>query len=301
MVLTGYSISAARDAVLSDDGSQVAFTVGPASGSGAAVNRFLAFAHPHPDPFDHVRIYAPRFLSANGVASAAGGGAPTPGSLFTVYGANLGSDELVQATSFPLPSSLKEPSSLNELSLYVNGQAVPLLAVTPWQINAQLPQTVPAGMATFQVRDSDGFHLAAVTEPVVSYLPMYFSFPFKRGNFFYSQAAALHAGTGIVADMDHPAMAGETLEIYGVGLGVTNPMVDAGVASPASPLARSVQTPRVQIGGRDATVTFAGLVPGLAGVYQVNAVVPAGIAPGIQTLSWSGTGNPANYASVAVK
>jgi len=35
----------------------------------------------------------------------------------------------------------------------------------------------------------------------------------------YSQAAAFHAGTGVAADLDHPAVAGETLEIYGLGLG----------------------------------------------------------------------------------
>ena len=202
---------------------------------------------------------------------------------------------MVTAQNFPLPRSL------NGLSLEVNGQAVPLTAVTPWQINGQLPQTVPSGMATFQVRDPNGATVQPASEPIVSYLPMNFYFPYARGHLFYSQAAALHAGTGIVADMDHPAMAGETLEVYGVGLGVTDPMVDAGLPSPFSPPARSVQTPHVQIAGRDATVTFAGLVPGLAGVYQVNVVVPAGIPPGLQTLSWFVAGNPVSYSSVAVK
>jgi uncharacterized protein (TIGR03437 family) len=295
VALTAYSTSAARDAVLSDDGSQVVFTVGPAYGTAAAVNRTITFSHPHPNPFDLLRIYGPRFLNANGVTSAAGSGAPTLGSLFTAYGANLGADEMVTAQSFPLPRSL------NGLSLEVNGQAVPLTAVTPWQINGQLPQTVPAGMATFQVRDPNSATVQPASEPTVSYLPMNFYFPYVRGHLFYSQAAALHAGTGIVADMDHPAMTGETLEVYGVGLGVTDPIVDAGLPSPFSPPARSVQTPRVQIAGRDATVTFAGLAPGLAGVYQVNVVVPTGIPPGVQTLSWFGAGNPVSYSSVAVK
>ena len=63
-------------------------------------------------------------------------------------------------------------------------------------------------------------------------------------------------------------------------------MVVAGVASPASPPARSLFVPNVIIGDASATVTFAGLVPGLAGVYQVNAVVPQGLAPGLQGLGW---------------
>jgi uncharacterized protein (TIGR03437 family) len=297
---TAYSISEARDAVLSDDASEVVFTVGPSLQSSAAVYRIDTFSHPHPGPLELIKIYAPRFLSPNGVASILGG-APSPGSLFSMYGANLGPDELVQANGFPLPTSLKEPSSLNEISLYVNGQAVPLLAVTPWQINAQLPQSVPVGTAKFQVHDSDGFNLGAVSATVEDFAPMNFVYPFASGRVSYQQAAAFHAGTGMAADMDHPAVAGETLEIYGLGLGVTNPMVQAGAASPSSPLARSVQTPRVQIGGRDATVTFAGLVPGFAGLYQVNAVVPAGLAAGLQSVLWRAGSGAVGGSSVAVK
>jgi len=36
----------------------------------------------------------------------------------------------------------------------------------------------------------------------------------------------------------------------------------------------------VTIGGQAAPVTFSGLTPGYAGLYQVNAVVPSGITTG---------------------
>src|SRR5206468_4331368 len=123
---------------------------------------------------------------------------------------------------------------------------------------------------------------------------------FTRGQLGYSQAAAFHAGTGVAADMDHPATAGETLEIYGLGLGVTDPMVEAGVASPASPPARALQTPGLQIGGRDAVVVFAGLAPGFAGVYQVNAIVPAGLSPGLHNVTWR-SGTAAGSSAIGVK
>src|SRR5205823_5323016 len=34
------------------------------------------------------------------------------------------------------------------------------------------------------------------------------------------------------------------------------------------------------IGGVEASVTFAGLAPGMTGVYQVRAIVPDGVPPG---------------------
>ena len=89
--------------------------------------------------------------------------------------------------------------------------------------------------------------------------------------------------------------------MYGLGLGVTNPMPEVGLPSPSSPPARVLQMPRVQIGNRDATVTFAGLTPGLAGVYQVNAIVPAGLTGGLHPVAWMGPEGTISSSSIAVK
>jgi uncharacterized protein (TIGR03437 family) len=293
LALTKLSFSAPRDPVVSEDGAQVAFTLGPPSGSPAAVHRIPTDSTTDLRGFGSV--YAPRMLNQNGVATAAGYGSPSAGSLISVYGANLVLDELSQASEFPLPPVL------NGLSLLVNGQPVPLLAITPWQINAHLPQTVPPGVATFQLRYTGFPQSPLVSAEVRSFSPANFAFPFTRGRLYYSQAAAFHAGTGVAADMDNPAVAGEILEIYGLGLGVTVPAVDAGVPSPASPPAVASHMPRVQIGGRDAVITFAGLAPGLAGVYQVNAIVPGGLSPGLQSLAWIGVDGLLSYSSIAVK
>jgi uncharacterized protein (TIGR03437 family) len=293
LALTKLSTSAPGAAVLSEDGTQAVVTLGPLAGTPAAVYRISADATTELRSFPIV--YAPRLLFENGVASAAGYGAPAPGSLISAYGVNLAVDELAQASGFPLPPLLKE------VSLAVNGQPVPLLATTPWQINAHLPQTVPAGTAAFQVRYTSGGTTRAVNIEVKNSAPENFWFPFARDRLYYPQAAAYHAGTAIAADMDHPAAAGETLEIYGLGLGTTDPPVDAGVASPASPPARAREQPRVRIGNREATVVWAGLAPGLAGVCQVNVVVPSGLAPGIQTVSWIRAEGAAGYSSIAVK
>jgi uncharacterized protein (TIGR03437 family) len=103
----------------------------------------------------------------------------------------------------------------------------------------------------------------------------------------YWQAVAFHVGTGVLADAAHPAEAGETLETFGSGLGLTNPPVRAGEASPASPPARATAVPQVTIGNQPAQVAFAGLAPGFAGVYQINVIVPEGLTPGQQSLNWT--------------
>ena len=293
LTLTTLTISAPGNSVVSEDGAQVALTLGPASSGSAAVCRIPTNTSTTTRSF--VTIYAPTVLNANGAVAATGYAAPSPGSLITVYGANLDPDESTQAATFPLPTSL------NGLSLLVNGQPVPLLTLTRWQINAQLPQTFPPGTATFQVRVSGSNASAPIVAEVKAFAPANFAFPLTLGQTSYQQASVLRAGTFVIPDINHPAAAGDVLEIYGEGLGITNPMVEAGVITPASPLARAVQLPQVRIGARDATVIFAGLAPGLIGVYQVNVIVPGGLTPGLQTLVWIQNGTGLAYSQIAVK
>jgi uncharacterized protein (TIGR03437 family) len=50
--------------------------------------------------------------------------------------------------------------------------------------------------------------------------------------------------------------------------------------TPLTPLTMVVTPPTVSIGGVAASVSFAGLTPQFAALYQINAVVPNGITPG---------------------
>jgi uncharacterized protein (TIGR03437 family) len=93
-----------------------------------------------------------------------------------------------------------------------------------------------------------------------------------------------------------PVSAGDGITIWCAGLGVTDPLIDDGQASLSDPPA-AVQSPvTVSIGGQPAEVLFAGIAPGLIGIYQVNAVVPSGIEHGASvplTLSVSDQISPA--------
>jgi uncharacterized protein (TIGR03437 family) len=184
----------------------------------------------------------------------------------------------------------------------LNGTRLPMLAISPWQINAQLPQETPVQSSSFQVSFAD----AAVTPPevagIVNAAPALFVSQVRSNGAIVYQAAAFHAGTAIPADDDHPAHAGEILEMYGTGLGLTDPVVPAGQPSPQIPPASAKVQPLVRIGNAEARVMFAGLTPGLAGVAQVNIIVPAGLKPGRYGVSLqSGGSNSGAPGTIAVQ
>ena len=87
--------------------------------------------------------------------------------------------------------------------------------------------------------------------------------------------------------------------IYCTGLGATNPPAASGQASPVGIAVNPVS---VTIGGIPATVLYAGLTPGLVGLYQVNVVVPAGVSPGSAVpLVLRQEGTPSNIVTMAVR
>ncbi len=270
--LTNFRWSAASSPVISADGSRVVFTMGLPGTSPISRGAIWSI---DTDGMGLEAVYAPRVLNPVGIVDAFGAGPPTPiGDLITAFGANFTSDSLSVAEARPLPDSL------NGISLLVNGRAVPILAVTPWQINAQLPPWVPEGSATFQIRFADASVTNLTTQPVVTSAPE----PITLGtrNSPNCQLAIFHAGTRVLADQQHPAAIGETVEIYAVGLGPTDPVISPGMTAPKSPLAKVITTTTVTLpdnsGAINLPVVFAGLAPGLIGIYQINATIPTGSA-----------------------
>ena len=262
--LTRFQLSAARDAVLSEDGGRIAFTLGPPNGGRGAIYVVNS------DGSGLLAAYAPRSLDPDGVTGATPFSPAVAGSLASALGLNFTSDTITDATSLPLPQAL------GGVSLTMNGMPLPLLAVGPWQISAQILPEETEGPAAFEVRFDDGTRSNPIAQIVKALGPAIFLLPDVRPN----QAAVIHANTGAPADPAHPAQAGEALAIYASGLGPTQPFVPAGTAAPADPPAITLARPEAAIGGKPAQVLFSGLAPGLVGVYQVNVVVPEGLRPG---------------------
>ena len=268
--LTNFNYLTASAVTLSGDGETALVTVG----SAVYTARTGMKAKP---------LYAPHAILTNGIQSFSGLSAPSAGSLIRISGWNFQDDTEGFAGGAPLPTSL------GGVSVDVNGQPIPLLAVSSSQITAQLPFTTAAGTASFAVSFGGGQQSTATAQvkdaapEVLQYVQPFFTSIY---------ATAFHAGTTTIADQAHPASAGEVLEMYGIGLGAVTPAVDAGMPAPSNPPAHAIAVPQVKIGNQTATVTFAGLAPGLVGIDQVNAVVPSGLKRGSQPVSWSAGGQP---------
>ena len=127
----------------------------------------------------------------------------------------------------------------------------------------------------------------------------------RPGIFEYSQgggrlAAALDASFNLIT-ASNPARRGaiyfDLLQRPGAG-GYAAGIGRAGAAGHAG---AHDGTPAVTIGGRPAAVTFSGLAPGFAGLYQVNVTVPADAPAGNQPLELSIGGEAAQASSIPVQ
>jgi uncharacterized protein (TIGR03437 family) len=90
-----------------------------------------------------------------------------------------------------------------------------------------------------------------------------------------------------------PARAGDILTIYGIGFGQTGSgPVPGDIPSSADSVPSGYS---VTIGGTTASASYGGVTPTIAGLYQVNVTIPAGIAPGNQPiiLNVNGASTPA--------
>jgi uncharacterized protein (TIGR03437 family) len=255
-------------------------------------------------PLTPVEIQARGAVGANAAAPALNSGgivngasfAPAaplaPGSIISVFGANLAATS-AGAASLPLPKTLAGAS------LQVGGLDVPLFYSSGGQVNAQLPFELALNARPQLIVKGASFVTVPETITVAAARPGIFTTT-QDGK---GQGVIMDVANRLV-DSANPAKAGDVVVVYCTGLGATNPAVRSGEAAPAppSPLAKVVMPVTVTIGGQPATVQFAGLTPGFAGLYQVNVQIPAGVTPATSVpLVISQDSVPSNTVTLAVR
>jgi uncharacterized protein (TIGR03437 family) len=207
------------------------------------------------------------FLHPLGVTNAASFSPVTasvaPGEFVTLFGSGL-ADSTVTASSLPFPSTL------GGVQVLVNGQPISLYSISPTQISGILPYSLVTGdYAAFSVNNN-----GRVSNTVTQYTNNSATGVFTNPANGTGTPAALHADFSVVTNSS-PARRGETIAVFVTGLGAVSPAVATGAAAPSNPLSRiTAEFINVQIDGNDANVSYAGLAPNLAGLYQINFTVP---------------------------
>jgi uncharacterized protein (TIGR03437 family) len=161
------------------------------------------------------------------------------------------------------------PTSLEGVSVSINGIAAYVEYISPTQINVLAPDDATVGTVQVQVTVA-GQTSNSLSTQKAQFAPAFFTFGdgyVAAQHLNYVPVGAPNLLPGVVTT---PAQPGETIVLYGTGFGPTNPPLPTAqlVATP-EPLASSVT---ISIGGVTAAVGFGGLVgPGL---YQFNVTVP---------------------------
>jgi uncharacterized protein (TIGR03437 family) len=205
------------------------------------------------------------------IVSAADGVSPVaPGGLIEILGNQLSATNLAT-------SQIPVPTALANSCLTVNGQPMPLVFVSPNQINAQMPAAA-IGAVTVNVHTpggvSDNFNLTVQpTAPAV--------FLSGTAGPQTNIPTVIRAQNNQLVTDSNPIQRGDTLIIYLTGCGQTTPIVGDGLPAPGTPFALTLVPPSVQLGGQALSMMFAGLAPGQVGVCQINASVPRSVPTGL--------------------
>jgi uncharacterized protein (TIGR03437 family) len=236
--------------------------------------------------------------------------AASPNAILSIFGQNFapaGTSRKVAGND--LVNGLV-PTNLIGVCVTFGTQRAPIFLVTPGQLNVQAPQLAASGTVAVQVITNCDTPLQAVSNTVQVAVQA------AAPEFFYSANAA--NGSNPIAAVDGVtqggvgdparlgagfalAYPGEILQIYATGFGLTNPAFTPGQLPPTG---AQVSGMTVSIDGTAlaaSAISYAGVAPMNAGLYQLNLTLPAGLAPGDHKIVMTVNGassSPGAYVSV---
>ena len=213
------------------------------------------------------------------IASVVNGASLLPGiapnSWVTIYGSSLAS------TTDNWNNSIVNgalPTILDGVSVSIGGQPAYIAYISSGQINLIAPTVSPGPVA---VKVTNGtVTSAAFTVTSGEFSPAFFAWP---GN----QVVATHLDFSVAAKAGTfsglttiPAKPGETIILWGTGLGPTTPAAPVGSLVPVNQTDSTPAPPTVTLNNAPVTVSGATLTPGAVGLYQVDIQIPSPLADG---------------------
>ena len=196
----------------------------------------------------------------NSITNAAApglGDAVAPGSIISIYGPKLAAGTETGPAS-PLAQTLEG------VTVTIGDQLLPLLLVSPGQINAQLPSGLGIGEQTLTVHhpgqpDAVGVFTAQRNAPGL--LSQQIS-----GRPYW---VAMHADGSLVTPKS-PARRGETVTALGTGFGPFHPQPPDGFAVPDAGTFPLADPAELEFSGKVVKPDFTGAAPGRVGITEVR-------------------------------
>ncbi len=191
--------------------------------------------------------------------------AVAPGSIISIFGQSLASVVQVGPTN-PLAQTIAGTT------VTINDSILPLLFVSPQQINAQLPSNLTDGNYTLEVQNIGQPEISGTLTVARNAPGLFFS---TIGSTAY--AMAFHAD-GSMVTTSSPAAAGETISLLGTGFGpYQTPVLDG--FFPPNPPPAVADSVVLSVGGTNPTATSTA-APGFTGVVSTQFEVPSGLPSG---------------------
>ena len=171
----------------------------------------------------------------------------------------------------------------------INNVLAPIYYVSPTQLSVIVPYALASALTTTGLAQVQVNNNGTLSNTVTLYATNALPGVFTQNQNGIGDAIALHPDGSNVTPAS-PAQTGEVLAIYLTGLGTVSPTVTDGSLGPTNPLSIADELTAGNLGVnfndfnnssfQSATIGYAGLAPGLSGLYQLNVTVPTGVGPG---------------------
>ncbi len=209
-------------------------------------------------------------LAAVADAASEAVGPVSPGKIVVLYGEGLGPATLAQ---FPATAA-SVPTLVGGTSVSFSGIPAPVIYSFTNQVAAIVPYGV-SGTATQVTVSYLGQTSLPVSVPVKAASPSFFTANASGAG----QAAALNVADGSLNTALTPVKTGDYIALFATGEGLTSGAMDGKFTS--LPLPAPLGKVTAKVGGIPATVQYAGGVFGVvAGLMQINVLIPNGVQPG---------------------
>jgi uncharacterized protein (TIGR03437 family) len=192
-----------------------------------------------------------------------------PNSVVSIFGSGLARSSQGLTADMILDNTL--PVELNSTRVYVMSFPAPLLYVSDSQVNFLMPGNELNGDVMIRVA-REGVTGPEITVTLVDAVPALFQTA-------DGYAIAAHLDNSLITP-GSPALAGETVVVYACGLGRTLPNPAPGVIPQSAALIQRLSDLKVYLGATavdPASILYAGLTPGSAGLYQIDLILPASL------------------------